>query len=91
MFTKMLTGRLSKVITTLIDIDQTGFIPAKSTDTNLRRLFANLQIAYPTQGLEWWSPFDIEKAFDSVDWTYTTSVLKCMGSGFQFMAWISLL
>lgn len=67
---------MSKVITTLVDIDQTGFIPAKSTDTNLRRLFAHLQIAHPNSGAIVVVSFDMEKAFDSVDWTYMTSVFK---------------
>lgn len=32
--TKILASRLSPLIITLVDIDQTGFIPQKSTDTN---------------------------------------------------------
>lgn len=35
--TKVLATRLAKVIPSLVDIDQTGFMPSKSTDTNLWR------------------------------------------------------
>ncbi|XP_040184700.1 vomeronasal type-2 receptor 26-like [Rana temporaria] len=42
--TKVLAKRLALVISSLVDVDQTGFMPGKSTDTNLRRLFTHLQL-----------------------------------------------
>lgn len=45
--TKVLVTRLAKVIPSLLDIDQMGLMPGKSTDTNLRRLFTHLQLDTP--------------------------------------------
>lgn len=47
---KVLATRLSRVISSLIHPDQTGFIPGKSTAINLRRLYLNLQIPSDYQG-----------------------------------------
>lgn len=89
--TKILATRLSQVITTLVDIDQTGFIPQKSTDTNLRRLFAHLQIDHDNAGTRTVVSLEMSKAFDSVEWNYMLAVLRHMGLGEVFMTWISLL
>lgn len=65
---KVLATRLAKVISTLVDIDQTGFMPGMSTDTNLRRLFTHLQMDMDTEfQARVIVSIDIEKAFDSVD------------------------
>lgn len=48
--TKVLANRLSQVITILVDIDQTGFMPKRSTDTILRRLFTHLQADHFNSG-----------------------------------------
>lgn len=66
--TTILPARLSQVITALVDIDQTGFIPGKSTDTNLPRLL---------------DPFtDCPcHVFDAVHWYYMASVLRHLGFG----------
>lgn len=89
--TKILTTKLSKVITILVDIDQTGFILQKSTDTNLRRLFAHLQINHTKPAARVIVSLDMAKAFDSVDWYYMSTVLRHMGFGEVFLTWISIL
>lgn len=65
--TKVLAIRLSRVITTLVDIDQTEFIPQKATDTNLCRLFAHLQMERANPGVRVVVSLGMAKAFDSVD------------------------
>lgn len=35
---------LNKVIASLVNSDQTGFIPGRSTNINIQRLFTNLQV-----------------------------------------------
>lgn len=87
--TKILATRLSKVIYTLVAIDQIGFIP-QSTDTNLRRLFIHLQTDHANPGARVVS-LDMAKAFDSMDWNYMSAVLRHMGFGDVFRTWISLL
>lgn len=72
--TKVLASCLAKVIPSLVDIDQMGFMPWKSTDTNLRRLFTNLQLDTPEVSEKVIVSIDIEKAFDSVDRRYMQSI-----------------
>lgn len=88
--TKVLANRLVGVISSLVNIDQTGFMPGKSTDTNLR-LFTHLQLLGPDAGTRIVVSIDIEKAFDSVDWGYMLRVLEVMGFGRIFRQWIALL
>lgn len=66
--TKILATRLARIISSLIGIDRTGFMPGKSTDTNLRRVFTHLQLPNLEQPTRVLVSIDIEKAFDSVDW-----------------------
>lgn len=47
---KVLVNRLSTVIEDLIHVDQTGFMPGKGTDINLKCLFLNLSISHDNQG-----------------------------------------
>lgn len=68
--TKILATRLAQVIQTVVNIDQTGFMPGKSTDTNLRRLFTHLQLPPNNSESRIVVSIDIAKAFDSVDWQF---------------------
>lgn len=79
--TKVLALRLANVIPSIVDIDQTGFMPGKSTDTNLRRLFTHLQIDPLDTRTRIVVSIDIEKAFDSDEWEYMFRVLESMGFG----------
>lgn len=89
--TKVLANRLVGVNPSLFNIDQTGFMSGKSTDTNLRRLFTHLQLPGSEDGTRIIVPIDIEKAFDSIDWSYMLRVLEVMGFGSTFRRWIMLL
>lgn len=64
---KILANRLSSVISTLVHVDQTGFMPGKGTDINLRRLFLNLSFEHVTARSRVIASLDAEKAFDSVE------------------------
>lgn len=86
--TKVLASRLAKFITSLVDIDQTGFVPSKSTDANLRRVFTHLQIPNTGPSPRVLVSIDIEKAFD---WQFMHRVLKLMGFWPHFRKWITLL
>lgn len=43
--TKILANRLNSVILTLVQGDQTGFMPGKGTDINIRRLYTHISLA----------------------------------------------
>lgn len=77
--TKVLATCLSRVIETLVDSDHMGFIPQKSTDINIRRLFTNLQASHSNVGTRMVMELDVEKAFDVVDLQYMRLVPDRMG------------
>lgn len=60
---KILALRLSSVISTLIHIDQTGFMPGKGTNLNIRRHFLNRSITHDNVGSRVVASLDAEKAF----------------------------
>lgn len=82
--TKVLADRLAGVISSLVKIDQTGFMPGKSTDTNLRCLFTHLQLRTANTSTRIVLSVVIEKAFDSINWQYMLRVLETMGFGQVF-------
>lgn len=49
-FAKVLASRLFSVIEDLIHVDQTGFMPGKGMDINVRRLFLNLSEPHDNPG-----------------------------------------
>lgn len=58
----------------------------KSTDVNLRRVFTHLQL--PPVALV---AFDIEEAFNSVNWLYMVAVLEVLGFVLTFPKWLDIL
>lgn len=68
--TKMLSTRLTTILYYLISSDQTGF--------NLCRVFVHTQFGPRASVQEALLFLDLEKAFDSIDWTYMRHVLGCM-------------
>lgn len=79
------------MIEALIYVDQTGFMPGKGADINLRCLFLNLSIPHDNQGTRVIASLDAEKAFDSVEWVYLWEVLKLYGFGRKNLRWLQLL
>lgn len=89
--TKILATRLMKVIPNLLSIEQTGFIPGKSTDINIRRVFTHLQLPSIDSTSRVLATLVIEKAFDSIAWPYMHAVLESMGFRPVFLKWVQLL
>lgn len=59
--TKVLATRLTNILPSLVSIDQTGFIPGKSTDINLRRVLTHLQLPPDESASRVLVMLDIEK------------------------------
>lgn len=89
--TKILAAHLNKVILDLVQPDQTGFVPGKSTSENFRRAQVVVQIG--SKRTEDWAlaSLDAAKAFNSVEWGYLLQVLKSFGFGNGFIKWIAIL
>ena len=88
---KILADCLSKVIGSVIHMDQTGFISNRYSSDNIRRL-VDLQYnvydsAHPMIALS----LDAAKAFDCVEWSYLFETLKKIGFGENFITWIRTL
>ncbi|KAJ1132607.1 hypothetical protein NDU88_010914 [Pleurodeles waltl] len=89
---KIMAARLLPHMTKLVHTDQNGFIPARSTSLNLRRVFSVLHMPRalrPPAGVL--LAVDFEKAFDSIRWDYLRKVMLKMGLGEEWVKWVDLL
>lgn len=86
---KMLAHHFTTIIGDLIHVDQTGFMPGKCTDINIRCLFLNLAGNHDKAGVV--AFLDAEKAFDSVKWIFLWEVLCRFGFGPCFPEWLGML
>uniref|UniRef100_A0A803JQP7 Reverse transcriptase domain-containing protein n=1 Tax=Xenopus tropicalis TaxID=8364 RepID=A0A803JQP7_XENTR len=88
---KILATRLAPVLHKVIKPDQTGFMPGKSTDINIRRLYNNLSITHSNAGNRIIASLDNEKAFDSVEWPYLWGTMKRVGIPPTYIQWVKAL
>lgn len=90
---KLLANRLKSIIPGIIHLDQTGFIAGREArDTSLRALhLIHWARNRPVQHLYIILSTDAEKAFDRVDWSYLTEVLRSLRLSPRMLASISAL
>ena len=88
---KVLANRLSFIFHDAIEPNQSAFITGRLLQENVL-LASELVNGYhkPTNSQRSAIKFDISKAFDTVKWSFITSVLKAMGLPLQFVHWIRL-
>lgn len=72
-----------KILPDLLSTDQTSFLPGRSTDTNIHKVFTHLQLPPVDSTSRVLAVLDI--AFDSVAWSYMFTVLEHMGFGQEFL------
>jgi hypothetical protein len=88
---KALSLRLSKVLSSIVSIDQTCSVPGRSITDNIH-LFRNIVDFCNSKGVgAAFVSLDQAKAFDRVSHHYMFSVLKAFGFGPSFVKWVSLL
>ena len=87
---RVIAGRLLKVIHHVVDKDQTCGVPGRFIGENVALLrdlvgFASFSDT-PVAVLS----LDQEKAFDRVDWSFMRATLSAMGFGPSFISWVDL-
>lgn len=89
--TKHLAIKLSCVVKSIINEDQTGFIKGRFIGENIRLIldiidFSNNQDLTPLL-----LACDVKQAYDCVDWHYLKTVVSAFGFGRSFKRWIDIL
>lgn len=91
LLSKILAIHLTSMIGTLYNSDQTGFIPGRSMNIFLQRLFTNLQFPHASN-IPWAVvALDTYKAFNSIEWPYLTTVLRKFIFENNFITWVQIL
>jgi len=75
--TKTLAIRTNKVLDSLINITQTGYVPTRQVYDNSRLLEEIIEHYKKNDYTAYLITLDAQKAFDSVDHTYITNLLRC--------------
>lgn len=88
LLTSILTQRIQKHITDLINVDQTGFIPRRQGANNIRRTLNIITCAKRKQKTSMLISFDARKAFDTVNLNFLYKTLSAMGFHSKFVNWI---
>ena len=88
---KVLSSRLSKVLDTIIDPDQTCSIPGRSISSNLHTLRDILDYIDRTDETGILISLEQEKPFDRVNRTFFLNLLENYGFGPDFKQWIRTL
>lgn len=89
--TKALAIRLNKHLPSIIHPDQTGFIPARFSFSNVRRLLNTIYANHTKANGAAILSFDAQKAFDQVEWPYMFASLQRFGFGEAFISWVRLI
>ena len=87
----MLTGRLAKVLHSVVSPCQTCGIPGRFSGEVVRLVQDSLDFANSSNLGGALTSLDQEKAFDRIDWVFLQKVLTAMNFGSSFRAWILLL
>ena len=86
--TKLLALRLQKVIPSIINSDQVGYIKNRYIGENIRILSDIIQYADLEDIEAYITQIDFEKAFDSIEWDFLFESLKALNFGPEFISWI---
>ena len=87
---RVIAGRLLKVIHLVIDKDQTCGVPGRIIGENVALLRDVVDFASFSDTPVAVLSLDQEKAFDRVDWSFMRATLSAMGFGSSYIAWVNL-
>lgn len=91
LFAKILAVHMEAVVSSLIHLDQVGFIKGGLVSDNMRRLFHVMAKAGSLQHPATALSLDAEKAFDRIEWRYLFYVLSKFGFGPVVIRWVMAL
>ena len=86
--TKALASRLQKVLPSLINPDQVGYMKNRFIGQNVRTIFDLMELTNTETIEAYIAQIDFEKAFDSIEWPFLFKTLKSFGFGENFINWI---
>ncbi len=89
--TKALAIRTSKIIHKLVDTNQTGYVPGRQVNDNIRLLEELIKEANNVSEKGFLITLDAQKAFDSVDHEYLIELLKIYKFPEEYIRWIKVL
>ena len=84
----MIANRIKKVLATLINNDQTGFIAGRYIGENIRLLFDIMEYGEENDIPGLFLLIDFEKAFDSISWNFLNNILKFFNFGESIQKWV---
>lgn len=86
--TKLLAGRMQRVIANIIHPDQVGYIKRRYIGQNIRTIIDMIEYTKTTHTPGLIAFLDFEKAFDSLEWSFLEKALCTMGFGEHFVNWV---
>ena len=89
--TKCLAFRLHKVLPSLIDLDQTGFIKERYIGENIRTIADIIEYTSIKNNPGLILLLDFEKAFDTISWSFIFKSLSLFNFGSDFIRWIKII
>ncbi|KAL9983129.1 hypothetical protein ACROYT_G005261 [Oculina patagonica] len=88
---KVLSNRMSKVLTKLVDADQAAFIKGRNIEDSIRLIDDIMDFTMKNDESVILFAADFEKAFDSIEHNFILASLTHFGFGDDFIKWISAL
>ena len=83
---KVITKRLEKVLTLLINLDQTGFVKGRYISQNIRLINDILEQTKLRNILGILLQLDFRKAFDTIEWGFIQKTIALFSFGEAFNA-----
>ena len=88
--TKVITKRIEKVLPTLINSDQTGYVKGRYIGENVRLIYDVIHYMDKSNQKGIAIFLDFKKAFDFIEWNYLSETLQLFNFGHDIQNWIKI-